>query len=248
MSPNPRERPPGVRERRFDSAAQLVDTLAAELHQQLAIALRDRGSASLVVSGGSTPVPLFRRLREARLPWSQVHVTLADERWVAVTDAASNEHLVRAELLQGRAAAARFVGLKTDAPTPQQGAAAAWAGLGALPRPFDVLVLGMGEDAHTASLFPGSPGIVAALDPSAPPACVAMSAPVTPNARLSMNLAALAQSRRAFLHITGERKWAVYREAALLAASTPVSQAPASKPVAAMLRLRSPGLQVCWSP
>jgi len=248
MSLTPRERPPGVRERRFDSAELLVDTLAADIHQQLAVALRDRGSASLVVSGGSTPVPLFRRLREAPLPWERVLVTLADERWVDATDAGSNERLVRTELLQGPAAAARFAPQKTDAPTPQQGAAAAWAGVAAMPRPFDVLVLGMGDDGHTASLFPGSPGILAALDPAASPTCVAMSAPVKPNARISLNLAALAQSRRAYLHIQGERKWEIYREAALLAVSTPAEETPASKPVAAMLRLRSPGLQVYWSP
>ncbi len=112
MSLEPRERPPGVRERRFDSAEQLVDTLAADIHQQLATALRDRGGASLVVSGGTTPVPLFRRLREARLTWDRVTVTLADERWVDVTDTASNERLVRSELLQGAAAAAHFIGLK----------------------------------------------------------------------------------------------------------------------------------------
>lgn len=246
MSLAPRDRPPGVRERRFESATMLVDTLSAEIHQTLATALRDRGAASLVVSGGSTPVPLFRALRQARIAWADVHVTLADERWVDVADAASNEALVRRELLQGAAAAARFIGLKTDAPTAQQGAAASWARLAGIARPFDVLVLGMGEDGHTASLFPGSPGIAAALDPGEAPRCVAMSAPVAPNSRLSMNLAALAQSRRAFLHITGERKWEVYRAAArTAAAATPDDAAP---PIAAMLRLRSPGLQVCWSP
>jgi len=248
MSLTPRERPPGVRERRFDDARTLAETLAAEIHQQLATALRDRGVASLVVSGGRTPLALFRCLRDARLAWEKVHVTLADERWVSPTDARSNERLVRAELLQGAAAAANFLALKTEAPTPQQGVAAAWSRLAAIPRPFDVLVLGMGEDGHTASLFPGSPGILEALDPQAMPGCVAMSAPVAPNARISLNLAALAQSRRAYLHIEGERKWEVYREAAALASVTPASTTPASMPVAAMLRLRSPGLQVWWAP
>ena len=248
MSLGPRDRPPGVRERRFESTDLLTQTLAAEIHQHLAAALRERGTASLVVSGGSTPIPLFRRLREARLPWNEVTVTLADERWVDVAEDASNERLVRGELLQGPAAAARFVGLKNAAPTAQQGAAAAWAQLAQIPRPFDVLVLGMGDDGHTASLFPGSPGILPALDPSASPMCVAMSAPVTPNPRLSLNLAALVQSRRAYLHVVGERKWEVYRTAAQLASSTPASATPASMPIAAMLRQRSPGLQVCWAP
>jgi 6-phosphogluconolactonase len=248
MSLTPRERPPGVRERRFDSAGQLAETLATEVHQQLATALRDRGVASLVVSGGRSPVPFFRKLSEARLPWEKVHVTLADERWVEPTDAGSNEGLVRRELLQGPAASATFIGLKNDAPTPQQGAETTWRRLGVIARPFDALILGMGEDGHTASLFPGSPGILQALDEKAEPACVGMSAPVAPNARMSLNLAALAQSRRAWLQIEGETKWSVYREAASLAVLTPAAEIPASRPVAAMLRLRSPGLQVFWAP
>jgi len=247
MSLPPRDRPPGVRERRFESATLLVDALSAQIERTLAGALRDRGTASLVVSGGTTPVPLFRALRATRIAWENVHVTLADERWVDVADAASNEALVRRELLEGAAANARFIGLKTDAPTAQQGAAASWARLRVITRPFDVLVLGMGEDGHTASLFPGSPGIAAALDPAESPRCVAMSVPVAPNSRLSMNLAALAQSRHAFLHIGGERKWEVYRNAAQLAAAGPAGDAPAAPPIAAMLRLRSPGLQVYWS-
>jgi 6-phosphogluconolactonase len=246
MNPAERERPPGVRERRFDTADALATALAADIEQLLAVALRDRGSASLVVSGGSTPVPLFRRLRGAPLDWSGVYVTLADERWVAADDAASNDALVRRELLQDAAAAAQFVALKNDAPSAQLGAADTWARLGAIPRPFDVVVLGMGEDGHTASLFPGSPGIAQALDAASPPGCVAMSAPVSPNSRLSLNASALSQTRRAILHIGGERKWEVYRAAARHAARKggPQSGGP---PIATMLRL-VPGLQVYWSP
>jgi 6-phosphogluconolactonase len=225
----------------------LVVTLCEEIPPSLALAVRERGVASLVVSGGTTPVPLFRALREARIAWESVHVTLADERWVDVGDPGSNEGLVRRELLQGPAGKARFIGLKTAAPTPQQGAAESWTHLAAITRPFDVLVLGMGTDGHTASLFPGSPAIAAALDPAAAPGCVAMSAPVAPNARLSLNVAALAQSRRALLHITGEQKWEVYRAAAEAAAAAP-GEKPASPPITAMLRLRSPALQVWWAP
>jgi 6-phosphogluconolactonase len=243
MSIVERERPPTVRERRFEHPAALVETLAGEIHQLLDNALQARGGASLVVSGGTSPIPLFRSLRQLDLDWSRVFITLADERWVAVDDPASNEGMVRRELLQDRAAAARFTGLKTTAPTPQLGAAESWARLGSHPRPFDVLILGMGDDGHTASLFPGSPGITQALDPDAAPACVAMSAPVAPNARISLNLAALAQSRRVVLHITGEKKWGVYRDAARAAARD-----GDSPPVAAILRQRLLAPQVCWSP
>lgn len=249
---NIRRRAKLVREHRFTDAAALSDVLAVELHQLLARALRDRGVASLVVSGGRTPLLLFRRLRHATLDWSRIFVTLADERWVDPTDPASNEGLLRSELLLDAAAHARFLPLKNAAPTPQQGAAGAWALLTQLPRPFDAVLLGMGDDGHTASLFPGSPGILAALDPQAAPACVAMSAPVHPNARLSLNLAALAQCRQLFLHIAGDSKWQVY-ESALLAATRAESgevdlRGIAALPVSAVLRLRQANPRLYWSP
>jgi 6-phosphogluconolactonase len=244
-----RERPPGVRERRMASNAQVVEELALHLEQALQSGLQARGAATLLVSGGRSPKPLFNRLQQARIDWSGVIIGLVDERWVPPDDPESNERLVRQELLQGRAAQARFIPLKNPAPTAQQGAAASWAQLAQLPRPFDAVVLGMGDDGHTASLFPGSPGIVAALDPASAPMCVAMSAPVAPNMRISLNLAALLQTSALYLHIEGERKWEVYREAAR-AAAKPVSpgEPPPGPPIAAFLRQRNPGVQVYWAP
>jgi len=196
---------------RYDDPVGVATALAADLAAQLAAALAARGRASLVLSGGRTPLPVFERLRHAALDWSRVTVTLTDERWVDPADAASNEGLVRRALLQGPAAAACFLPLKMPAKTPAEGAAAAWLQLAVIPRPFDVVVLGMGEDGHTASLFPQSPGIEAALDPAAAPACVVMTAPVAPLTRLSLNLAALAQARQHIVHFTGDVKWQVWQ-------------------------------------
>jgi 6-phosphogluconolactonase len=199
--------------RQCDDAEELAVVLAAELAARLADALSARGEASLVVPGGRTPLPVFQQLREASLDWSRVTVTLTDERWVDPTDAASNEGQVRRALLQGPAAAACFVPLKTAAPTAESGAVDAWRALQIITRPFDIVVLGMGDDGHTASLFPHSPGIAAALDPKAAPACVAMMAPVAPISRLTLNLAALAQARQHIVHFTGEAKWRVWQAA-----------------------------------
>lgn len=241
-----------VREHRFTDAAALADVLAVDLHQLLARALRDRGVASLVVSGGRSPLLLFRRLRQVTLDWSKIFITLADERWVEPTDPASNEGLLRTELLRDAAARARFLPLKNAAPTPQQGAAEAWALLAQVPRPFDAVLLGMGDDGHTASLFPGSPGILEALDPQAEPACVAMSAPVQPNARLSLNLAALAQCRQLVLQIGGDSKWQVYESALLKATQAENGEVDergiAALPVSAALRLRPANPRLYWSP
>ena len=241
-----------VRERRFTDAAALSDVLAVDLHQWLAQALRERGAASIVVSGGRTPLLLFRRLRHATLDWSKVFVTLADERWVDPADPASNEGLLRTELLRDAAAGARFLPLKNAAPTPQQGAAETWALLAQVPRPFDVVLLGMGDDGHTASLFPGSPGVLESLDPQAAPACVGMSAPVHPNARLSLNLAALAECRQLFVHIAGDSKWQVYQAALLAATRAEIGEIDlrgiAALPISAALRLRRANPRLYWSP
>ena len=106
-------------ERRFPDAETLADALSAELETCLLQGIQDRGRATLVLSGGSTPLPLFRRLRDRPLPWSAITVTLADERWVDREHPDSNAAFLHRELLVGHAAAATFVDLKNSAPTPK---------------------------------------------------------------------------------------------------------------------------------
>ena len=226
--------------RAADSEAQAV-MLAAAIAAELAAALERRPYASLVVSGGRTPAPMFAHLAEQAIDWRRVQVTLADERWVGAEDPASNEALVRGKLLRARAAVAQLIGLKNDAPTPAAGAARAWSGISALSQPFDVVVLGMGDDGHTASLFPGSAGLSAALDPKSPPACVAMAPREAPHPRLSLNLAALLRSRRICIQISGAQKWQVYQRAL---ASGPVYELP----VRAILRQGAVPVDVYWCP
>ena len=226
--------------RSADGAAQ-AEQLAAAIAAELAAALARRASASLVVSGGRTPQAMFAHLSDHAIEWPRVQVTLADERWVGATDPASNEALVRRALLRNRASAAQFVALKNDAATPAAGADAAWRAIKAMPQPFDVIVLGMGDDGHTASLFPGSAGLAAALDAKALPACVAMQPLTAEHARLSLNLAALLRARRICIQISGARKWAVYQQAS---ADGPVEEMP----VRAVLRQGAVPVDVYWCP
>src|SRR6185312_8806053 len=144
---------------------------------------------------------------------SSVWVTLTDERWVDVHSSASNERLVREHLLRNAAAGAQFLGLKSPQTDPHSAAAGCWSALAELPRPFDFVLLGMGDDGHVASLFPDSPGLAAALDLAQPPGCVAMSAPAAPRTRMSLNLRALMDARRIAVLIVGEAKWATYERA-----------------------------------
>ena len=232
---------PDTQLRRFPNTEALNEALAAEITASLDHRLRAGRSASLVVAGGRSPVAVFEQLSVMALDWSRVWVTLTDERWVRTSSSDSNEHLVREHLLRNAAAKAHFVGLKTDAPDPQAGAAASWAGIAKLPRPFDYVLLGMGDDGHTASLFPDSPALGVALDAQQPPGCVGMMAAVAPFARLSLNLSALLDSRHIALLIIGSGKWVTYERAC---AAGPIAQMP----VRALLRQQRVPVSVYWAP
>jgi len=226
---------------KFADSEVLSRTLSSRLAANLTAGIAARGLASLVVSGGKSPRKLFESLRAESLDWSRVCVALADERWVDPSDPASNEKLVRDVLLQGPAAAARFIGLKNGAPTPDLGAVSAWETFARVPRPFDAVVLGMGDDGHTASLFPRSPNLASALNLAAVAGCVGMWSPDAPHPRLSLNLSALLDSRRIVLLITGAQKWNTYCAAS---AAGPAEEMP----IRCVLRQRHTPVEVMWSP
>jgi 6-phosphogluconolactonase len=230
-----------VHEHRFPDPLALAHALCGEVKVDLEEAISVRGSASLVVSGGRTPRLLFEQLRKESLAWENVWVTLADERWVETSAEDSNERLVRTYLLAERAQAAHFVGMKNPAPTPEAGADWAWRALSRVPRPYDVVILGMGDDGHTASLFPGSLGLPRAVDATAQPGCVAINSLPAPHARVSLNLAALLDSRRIILHIQGDKKWQVYTQAL-------ESGSALELPVRSVLHQREIPVDVFWSP
>lgn len=230
-----------ARERRFSNSNTLTGALAADIASALEDGLSAGRGASLVVPGGRTPIALFERLSSIELDWQSVWITLTDERWVDASSPASNEKLVREQLLRGEAAEANFIGMKNAEVDPRNGAAAAWSAIAELPRPFDFVLLGMGDDGHVASLFPHSPGLAAALDPAQPPGCVAMTGPAAPHARLSLNLRALLDARRIVVLIEGTAKWATYERA--------VVKGPAVElPLRALLQQQNVPVSVYWSP
>lgn len=202
-----------VQERQFSLPSEATATLADAVSASLAAALAARERASLVVSGGRSPIGFFQCLRDAELDWSRVWITLADERWVPDEHPDSNAALVRQHLLQGPAAAAHFVPLWNGAAAPAAAIAERTAALAQLPQPFDIVVLGMGEDGHTASLFPGAPGLAAALDPAGAALLAAIDPPAAPHPRLSLTLRALLGCRHIHLPLAGASKRAVYARA-----------------------------------
>ncbi len=229
----------GVNILAFPSQAELAPALAAAIAEDLRRAIGARGRATLAVSGGTTPVPLFRELQRAELDWSRVSVTLVDERWVDVDHTDSNAALVQRHLLQGSAAAARFQPLKNPERTAAMGCEATNRSLARLGPP-DSAVLGMGADGHTASWFPGAPTLAQALDPDGVDGCIALQPPGGGHARLSLSLPAVLASSRIYLHFTGSDKWATFERALL---PGPVGDLP----VRALLRQPSPPLQICYA-
>jgi 6-phosphogluconolactonase len=230
--------PDGVVFHGADTPEQLADglaaTIAGELGQRLAVVPR----ASLVLSGGNTPVPLFHALREKALDWSRVDLSLADERWVDETDVRSNAALLRQHLLQGPIADARFASLKQPGESAGAALPAIERVLDSLTWPPDVLVLGMGNDGHTASLFPDAPEWPAALEESSVRVLV-MHPASQPLTRVTLSPSLLASARFTVLLIQGEDKLQT------LARACREPQAVLDMPVRLFLRA---GLHIYWCP
>ena len=195
-----------------DSAREQIGAqLASAAAHALATDLASQPRALLVVSGGTTPEPFLRRLAEQPLAWSRVDITLTDERWVAEDHPDSNARLIRETLLVGPAAAATFHPLTTPDATPEQGAATVAARLATLPWPASLVVLGMGNDGHTASLFPDSGELSLGL--STDESVVAVRAPSVSQPRITLSAARLHDARRLALHLVGDAKKAVLAQA-----------------------------------
>ena len=200
-----------ITEYRASSTTTLTNNLADLIEKELTEAVAARGYASLVVSGGSTPRPLFETLAQLPLPWSKITVTLADERWVDISSKDSNERMVRETLLRGAASEAVFIPLKSTAESASGGWEMCHETLTEQFDRFDLVILGMGEDGHTASLFPGVSG--AALDSDNPGLCAAINPPKAPHERMTLTARALLNSRKIVLHIVGDKKQQVYLNA-----------------------------------
>ena len=202
----------------------LMVGLAAVIATQLRAALA-KGPATLSVPGGTTPGPVFDALTMADLDWSRVAVVLNDERWVAEDSPRSNTRLLRERLLQGRAAAATLLPLYAATPRPED--ALADLSKGIEPHlPISVLLLGMGADMHTASLFPGADRLAEALSPDAP-ILMALRADAAGEPRITLTARVLQAANNIHILITGHDKRAALERALQLA--------PLAAPVAAVL-------------
>ena len=233
---------PRLVEHRFANGDVLAEALAQAVGDDLRAGIGTHGHALLAVSGGTTPGRFLTRLSAQPMPWDRVTVTLADERWVPLDHARSNEAVIRHTLLRHEAAEARFVPMYVPADTPE----AAWpmveAAFDALPYPFEAIVLGMGTDGHCASLFPQGDRLAQALDPAGTARVLPMRTAAQPEPRVTLTMSSLRATRKLYLHIEGPEK----RAALDRALREP--DAIRRYPVRAVLEAARVPLHVYWCP
>lgn len=225
----------------FPDREALAGALAGDVAEALRTGIADGGAVTLAVSGGSTPKKFFHALSKAELDWGSVTVTLVDERWVPDTEERSNARLVQKHLLWNEAVAATFVPLFTDATSPEGALPEIQQRVADLPGPLTVAVLGMGDDGHTASFFPGGDRLEDALDPGGKTLVVPMRASAAVEPRITLTLPVLVAAKMLVLHIEGEKKRAVLDEA--LAGDDQFAM-----PIRAIIANAPLPLKVVWAP
>jgi 6-phosphogluconolactonase len=227
--------------REFPDRETMTREAAVFVAGQLREAIAEHGKAALSLSGGSTPGPVYRMLSDADLDWDRVTLTLSDDRWVDPASEHSNERLVRETLLRGRAAAARFVGLYVGG---KAGDALAQIdrNLHAAPRPIDVGILGIGDDGHTASLFPGTEAGPLAATAQGRVAAVDKEGPGESKARITFTLPELTSHRALIFLAQGEDKRAIIHTV------LGMSGDPEGLPVARVIAAARGDVSIYWAP
>jgi 6-phosphogluconolactonase len=225
----------------FEDGAALATALADEVATRISAAIYARDSASIAVSGGSTPKRFFEELSTRDLAWDKVKVTLVDERFVPADNPRSNHLLVATHLLKNTAANATFVPLYYEAASIEDAAVKATEKTTGLDRPFDVVILGMGGDGHTASFFPHGNNLDRALDPTGLQGVLTMQAAGAGEERLTFSFSSLSDARFLALHIEGQEKKSVLEKAE-------AGSDEAEMPIRAMLNRAATPVDIYWAP
>jgi 6-phosphogluconolactonase len=223
----------------FENTSALDFDLAERVVGLLSAAIEAKGSASLVVSGGRTPMGFFHLLSQQLLDWEKVSITLADERWVDGDHQDSNDKLVRENLLINEACKAQFIPLKNHAVDAMDGEADCEQALAGLDQ-FTVVILGMGDDGHTASLFPGAEALALGLDMDSGRSAIAVTPTEAPHQRMSMTLPRLLNAEQVIIHISGAGKQDVLQAAQ-------AGDDVAELPIRAILNQQVAPLSIYWA-
>jgi len=237
-----------INQQNFETQALMFDALASACQTSLQDALETKKQASFVVSGGRTPIALFERMVEANLPWGKIDLALVDERWVPGTHERSNALLVQNHLLNTLAsrgmAIPQFTGLYHPTETAAESVAVCEAQYQEIARPFDITILGMGPDGHTASLFPHAKGLEHALSTrDSIASIVAQPSEVTGEEveRMTLTRHGILNSKKVVLVVTGQDKLDVLNTALK-------GDNIAEMPVRAILNQNQLSIEVYWAP
>ncbi len=236
--------PANITEKFFDTKEAYNEALGQSLATALSQGIETDGRSVLLVSGGSSPAPAYKYLSGIDLNWAQIDVAMVDERWVDSDHEKSNEAFIKQTLLQDKAQNANFVVMKNNADTAQTGQAECELSYQKLKSQFEVTILGMGSDGHTASLFPHADGLANALQTSDTTAAInAIESNVTGKIteRMTLSLAGILRSKVIKLLISGEEKLAVYKQAL-------AGEDVAEMPLRAVLQQTQVPVEVYWAP
>ena len=196
----------------FENSEQVTNFLAKDISDKLYAAITSRGCAALFVSGGRSPIALFEQLSHIDLDWSKVVVSLVDDRWVSKTHESSNELLVNTHLLKNHASKAAFIGLVGSEQSAFNGVDSAVAKIADVDI-IDVLILGMGEDGHTASIFPCCEQVDAAMASNNNARLIATQPTTAPFERISLTLNEILAAKQVYLPLSGAGKIKVFEQA-----------------------------------
>lgn len=201
----------------FENSAAMTEFLAKDIVSKLTAAIEANGQATLLVSGGRSPIALFEQLSKVALDWPKVIISLVDDRWVDENHPDSNENLVKQHLLVNQAAKARFIGLVAGASASVSSSAfdAIGESIAAIKdiKQIDVMILGMGEDGHTASIFPCCEQLSDAMSKDNHARLIATQPTTAPYERVSFTLNEILAAKQVYLPLSGAKKVAVFEQA-----------------------------------
>jgi 6-phosphogluconolactonase len=200
--------------KKYKSRYKLVDELSTNIILMLKQGIGERDAGSMLLSGGSTPGPLYEKMSNRNLDWQKIWFAPTDERWVEPDHVDSNEKMIRNTLLVNNAKTANYIGLKVDGDSPVSCAPAVEEKLKKIPMPFDVVLLGMGEDGHFASLFPYLDDTKKAMNLNGASLCSAIRREGVEHDRVTMSYKAILSAKNIIVLFYGKTKLAVFEQAA----------------------------------
>jgi 6-phosphogluconolactonase len=192
---------------------EIDNNLCSSIILDLKEDIQTKNQASLLVSGGSTPINLFELLSNADLEWEKVSISLVDDRFLPDDHKDQNGSMVRKLLIQNKAAKAKFIPLVQDSSDITRSIEMANKAFKVVSQPFSSVILGMGDDGHTASLFPDCDELDGGMDLNNENTIIKTEPKTAPYQRISLTRKAILNAKSLYLHFYGEEKLKVFEAA-----------------------------------